>query len=231
MTESIVTEALTYYAEHYASLPGGEEQARQLERDVMLQIIDQRWRDHLAEMDYLREGINLRAMAQMDPLVAWQREGFAMFGQLMDSIDDDYLRYVLHVQAVEEPAAAPDLAQAVYEAADDPVAGTAALAGQLLAEQGIGVAGTERAGGGALRLLAQDGRGASSPTRPRRPTASGRRNRWPGRGSTRRPSPTTAGCRSGLAGTGGQGAAGEGRPQRPVLVRERQEVQVLPWRA
>ena len=47
-----------------------------VEREVMLQIIDQRWRDHLAEMDYLREGINLRAMGQQDPLVAWQREGF-----------------------------------------------------------------------------------------------------------------------------------------------------------
>jgi preprotein translocase subunit SecA len=160
VSESIVTEALEYYDEHSASLPGGEEQARQIEREVMLQVINQKWREHLAEMDYLREGINLRAVAQMDPLVAWQHDGFEMFGQLMDSIDDDYLRYVLHVQAVEEPAAAPDLAQAVYEAADDPVAGTAALAGQLLAEQGIGVAGTERAGGGALPLLAPDGRGA-----------------------------------------------------------------------
>ena len=106
-------------------MPGGEETARQIEREVMLQIIDQRWRDHLAEMDYLREGINLRAMGQQDPLVAWQHDGFDMFGQLMDAIDDDYLRYVLHVQAVVEPAAEPDLAQAVYEAADDPVAGTA----------------------------------------------------------------------------------------------------------
>ena len=69
----------------------------------MLQIIDQRWRDHLAEMDYLREGINLRAMGQQDPLVAWQREGFAMFGQLIDAIDDDYLRYVLHVEALAGP--------------------------------------------------------------------------------------------------------------------------------
>ena len=69
----------------------------------MLQIIDQRWREHLAEMDYLREGINLRAMGQQDPLVAWQREGFAMFGQLMDAIDDDYLRYVLHVEALAGP--------------------------------------------------------------------------------------------------------------------------------
>ncbi len=126
----------------------------------MLQVINQKWREHLAEMDYLREGINLRAVAQMDPLVAWQHDGFEMFGQLMDSIDDDYLRYVLHVQAVEEPAADPDLAQAVYEAADDPVAGTAAFADRLLADQGIGVAATERAGGAGLPSLMPDGRGA-----------------------------------------------------------------------
>ncbi len=95
----------------------------QVEREVMLQIIDQRWRDHLAEMDYLREGINLRAMGQQDPLVAWQREGFSIFGQMMDAIDDDYLRYVMHVQVVAEPAPEPDLTQASYQAADDPVAG------------------------------------------------------------------------------------------------------------
>ena len=87
------------------------------------QIIDQRWQDHLAEMDYLREGINLRAMGNQDPLVAWQREGFAMFGKLMDGIDDDYLRYVFHVQVLSEPAAEPDLARASYVAADDPGAG------------------------------------------------------------------------------------------------------------
>src|SRR5579875_3092592 len=104
-------------------MPGGAETARELEREIMLQIIDARWREHLAEMDYLREGINLRAMGQQDPLVAWQREGFEMFGQLIDAIDDDYLRYILHVQAVVEPAPEPSLADAVYEAADDPVAG------------------------------------------------------------------------------------------------------------
>ncbi len=145
VTESVLAEALDYYEEHSKALPGGEEQAREIEREVMLQVIDQRWRDHLAEMDYLREGINLRAMGQQDPLVAWQREGFTMFGQLMDAIDDDYLRYVLHVEAVAEPAPEPDLARAVYEAADDPVTGTLALAGQLLADQGVDVASTERA--------------------------------------------------------------------------------------
>ncbi len=143
VAESLVADAHEYYEEHSASLPGGEEGARQIERQVMLQIIDARWRDHLAEMDYLREGINLRAMGQQDPLVAWQREGFNMFGQLIEAIDDDYLRYVLHVEAVAEPVAEPSLEGAVYEAADDPVAGTLALAGQLLAEQGIDLPATE----------------------------------------------------------------------------------------
>jgi preprotein translocase subunit SecA len=84
-------------------------------------------------MDYLREGINLRAMGQQDPLVAWQREGYSMFGQLMDAIDDDYLRYVLHVEVLTEPVAEPDLGQASYLAADDPVQGPASIA--LAAQQ------------------------------------------------------------------------------------------------
>jgi len=127
IAESILTEALELYAERDETIPGGAETARQLERDIMLQIIDQRWQDHLAEMDYLREGINLRAMGNQDPLVAYQREGFAMFGKLMDGINDDYLRYVFHVQVLAEPAAEPDLDRANYLAADDPVQGDAAI--------------------------------------------------------------------------------------------------------
>jgi preprotein translocase subunit SecA len=128
VTESVITEALELYAERDQTIPGGEETARQLERDIMLQIIDQRWQDHLADMDYLKEGINLRAMGNQDPLVAWQREGFAMFGKLMDGISDDYLRYVFHVQVLtEESAGEPDLAQARYVAADDPVQGDAGI--------------------------------------------------------------------------------------------------------
>ena len=78
-------------------------------------------------MDYLREGINLRAMGNQDPLVAYQREGFAMFGKLMDGIGDDYLRYVFHVQVLAEPAPEPDLDRASYLAADDPVQGDGAI--------------------------------------------------------------------------------------------------------
>ncbi len=83
---------------------------REVERQVMLRIIDQRWREHLYEMDYLQEGINLRAMGQKDPLVEWQREGFDMFGQLMHGIANDFARYVTHVQVVrqdDQPAAPP----------------------------------------------------------------------------------------------------------------------------
>ena len=127
LSESLLEEGLEQYRSRDETFPGGEAQAREIERDVMLQIIDQRWRDHLAEMDYLREGINLRAMGQQDPLVAWQKEGYDMFGQMMENIDDDYLRYVLHVQVIEESAAVHDLAKASYQAADDPVIGSSAF--------------------------------------------------------------------------------------------------------
>jgi preprotein translocase subunit SecA len=143
--ESLLAEALEHYDERERSLPGGAETARELERQVMLQIIDQRWRDHLAEMDYLREGLGLRGIAQQDPLVAWQREGFEMFERLMASIEDDYLRYVFHVEVLLEEPPAPDLEAASYLAATDPVldpalalAGTTAGAGAAAAPASLG---------------------------------------------------------------------------------------------
>ena len=116
---------------------------RDLEREVMLQLVDQKWRIHLSEMDYLREGINLRAMGQQDPLVAWQRDGYEMFGQLMSSIDDDYVKIVMHAQVVLQPVPgeeSPELANATYLAAGDPVEGAvgierAALAGPAPGEE------------------------------------------------------------------------------------------------
>ena len=82
LVESIVEEALEYYEQHGESMPGGAETMRQIERDVYLQIMDARWRDHLAEMDNLKDGIHLRWTVQADPLNAWQQEGYSMFGQL-----------------------------------------------------------------------------------------------------------------------------------------------------
>ena len=63
----------------------------------MLSMIDQHWREHLYEMDYLREGINLRAMGQRDPLAEWQREGFDMFEAMMGMIQDNFVRYMFHL--------------------------------------------------------------------------------------------------------------------------------------
>ncbi len=120
LVDSIWSEALECYEARELAIPGGVDAARELERQIMLQIIDQRWRYHLAEMDFLREGIHLRSLAQPDPLVAWQREGFEMFGLLMAAIDDDYLRYVMHVEVLTGEEAAPDFRQATYEAAADP---------------------------------------------------------------------------------------------------------------
>jgi preprotein translocase subunit SecA len=106
-------------------------------------------------------------MGNQDPLVAWQRDGFAMFEKLMDGIADDYLRYLFHVQVLTEQSAEPNLAQANYVAADDPVQGDGAItaafaAGPLdieqdgaMAEAAAGVAGG--GAGGVATRLADDG--------------------------------------------------------------------------
>ncbi len=76
----------------------GAELMRALERYILLQIIDERWREHLHDMDYLREGIHLRGFAQIDPLVAYKNEGFEMFTALMNSVWEEFARYVFHVE-------------------------------------------------------------------------------------------------------------------------------------
>nr|MBA3299054.1 SEC-C domain-containing protein [Thermoleophilaceae bacterium] len=76
----------------------GSELMRALERFILLQIIDERWREHLANMDYLREGIHLRGFAQIDPLVAYKNDGFEMFTELMNSIWDEFARFIYVVE-------------------------------------------------------------------------------------------------------------------------------------
>jgi preprotein translocase subunit SecA len=78
----------------------GEELMGQLERYLILQIIDERWREHLYDMDYLREGIGLRGIAQLDPLVAYKNEAYTLFGDLMNSIWADYARMIFNAQVV-----------------------------------------------------------------------------------------------------------------------------------
>jgi preprotein translocase subunit SecA len=99
MYDLVMADASIFYAARETEM--GETTMREIERQVMLRIIDQRWREHLEEMDYLQEGINLRAMGQKDPLTEWQREGFEMFGTLMKGIAQDFVKYVMHVQVVK----------------------------------------------------------------------------------------------------------------------------------
>jgi preprotein translocase subunit SecA len=80
---------------------------RDLERYIVLQVVDQRWREHLENMDYLREGVHLRAMAQKDPLVEYRHEGHIMFEELGGNIRREVLSILFHAEI--EPADAPDL--------------------------------------------------------------------------------------------------------------------------
>jgi preprotein translocase subunit SecA len=137
ITDHLTEEALAKYEEKEATV--GEENLREIERRVMLSVIDQKWREHLYEMDYLQEGINLRAMGQKDPLVEWQREGFDMFEAMMGAVEDDFVRYVFHLQVVKEEAPAPQRPRRLqYSAAEDPVQGAEALRQTAMAEHAAG---------------------------------------------------------------------------------------------
>jgi preprotein translocase subunit SecA len=125
LRELVVGEALDRYEAKESDI--GAETLREIERRVMLSIIDQHWREHLYEMDYLREGINLRAMGQRDPLAEWQREGFDMFEAMMGGIEDDFVRYVSHLEVVTEPEPQAPARNLRYSAPDDPVEGSGAL--------------------------------------------------------------------------------------------------------
>ncbi len=114
----VMADASAFYAKREVEMTAPV--MREVERQVMLKIIDQRWREHLEEMDYLQEGINLRAIGQKDPLIEWQREGFEMFGALMKGIAQDFVKYVMHVQVINNSAPASKLSN-IQETSDENV--------------------------------------------------------------------------------------------------------------
>ena len=176
----------------------GDELMRALERFMLLQIIDNRWREHLHDMDYLREGIHLRGFAQIDPLVAYKNEGFEMFTELMNNIWDEFARYIFNVEVVGRARAAAGAGRSGASAAQSSSStGTLNYAGGRSAQGQRGDRGGGRRSAGRGRRRAR-GRGADQPAARRRDAAP--------RGER------------------------EDRPQRPVLVRVRQEVQEVPWR-
>jgi preprotein translocase subunit SecA len=192
---------------------------REIERRVVLSVLDRKWREHLYEMDYLREGIGLRAMAQRDPLVEYQREGFDMFNAMMDGIKEESVGNLFNLQfevqenpIVEEApgaaaATAAPPAAVVQAAAPEPVPPPAefgAPAGQAVAGRGGQPQGGDRQAGGRARQgrgrHAADGRGHA--------TAAGR-----GQAATQ----SGGGAHAAAAGGAGGGPAGRGQaPQGPV---------------
>jgi preprotein translocase subunit SecA len=106
LIEEFVDDALETYEEREQAL--GPELAREVERYVILQTVDQRWREHLEAMDYLREGVHLRAFAQKDPLVEYRGEGHTMFEELGRTIREEVVFTLFHVAVtIEEPALEP----------------------------------------------------------------------------------------------------------------------------
>ena len=118
--DHLMAEATAHYERRENEF--GAETMREVERQLMLRIIDTKWREHLQEMDYLQEGINLRAIGQKDPLVEWQREGYEMFGRMMDAIASDFVTYVMHAQVTvaEQPQPEPKVSNLTYTAPVDP---------------------------------------------------------------------------------------------------------------
>jgi preprotein translocase subunit SecA len=103
LSNELLSDARVAYKNRVAQI--GEEAMRELERRVVMSVIDRKWRDHLYEMDYLKEGIGLRAMAQRDPLVEYQREGFTMFQLMMGQIREESVNYLFNIEVQAAPAA------------------------------------------------------------------------------------------------------------------------------
>ena len=100
LTVAVIEDCKAAYAKREESL--GSEAMRELERKVLLSVLDRKWREHLYEMDYLQEGIGLRAMAQRDPLVEYQREGFDLFSAMMDAIKEEIAGFLFNIEVTVE---------------------------------------------------------------------------------------------------------------------------------
>ena len=120
LTAAVIEDCQAAYAKREESL--GSEVMRELERKVLLSVLDRKWREHLYEMDYLQEGIGLRAMAQRDPLVEYQREGFDLFSAMMDAIKEEIAGFLFNIEVTVE-ASSKQVSGAGLEAKSLPASG------------------------------------------------------------------------------------------------------------
>jgi len=100
LTAKVLDDIFAAYAKREQEL--GAEVLRELERKILLSVLDRKWREHLYEMDYLQEGIGLRAMAQRDPLVEYQKEGYELFSGMMDAIKEELVGFLFNVEVKVE---------------------------------------------------------------------------------------------------------------------------------
>jgi preprotein translocase subunit SecA len=114
LAREILADARIAYAKRSETV--GEAAMHELERRVVLSVVDRKWRDHLYEMDYLKEGIGLRAMAQRDPLVEYQREGFNMFTQMMGAIKEEAIGFLFNLDVQVEQAPQPPMKNLTFSA-------------------------------------------------------------------------------------------------------------------
>ncbi|MEX1078709.1 MAG: preprotein translocase subunit SecA [Homoserinimonas sp.] len=138
--KEIISDAKVAYQKRTDSL--GEPAMRELERRVVLSVIDRRWRDHLYEMDYLKDGIGLRAMAQRDPLVEYQREGFAMFQTMMGQIREETVGFLFNLEV--------EVTQGGATAAP-PIVAAKGLTGETTPTSGLSYSAPAEAGGVEVR--------------------------------------------------------------------------------
>ena len=143
LTDELVADAKVAYEKREDEL--GSDTMRQLERRVVLSVLDRKWREHLYEMDYLKEGIGLRAMAQRDPLVEYQREGYQLFQAMNEAIKDEVVGYMFNVE-VKKPDETDESATTIEagEGADGAVAAAAAASQGAKAAASAGQGGTQQ---------------------------------------------------------------------------------------
>jgi preprotein translocase subunit SecA len=178
LTPDLLKEEITSDAQHAYDAREeqlGPEVMRDVERRVVLSVLDRKWREHLYEMDYLKEGIGLRAMAQRDPLVEYQREGYQLFEAMSESIKEESVGFLFNVEVQVEPAP-PQQVEPVHVSdmlAD--LASAAAAAGAASGPESASVPGPGSGSRSASRSGAGSGNGAAAraagPARGRMPSA------------------------------------------------------------
>ncbi len=125
----VINRAVDFYSQRESEL--GPENMREVERQVMLRILDQRWRQHLYEMDYLREGIHLRGIGQKNPVSEWQREGFDMFSAMLESTHRDFVKYAMHAEVVVRDQKPADASVVSYSSSENETVSPNAPSGSI----------------------------------------------------------------------------------------------------